>query len=1123
MDCTKNYGLKKPTINDIVKIEDFNENADTIDEELALRALKSEIPDSLPANGGNAETLQGKSPKDFATAAQGAKADSSIQTTQMGANGGVARQDDFVKFRDRVSSQLADNANEIGVLTEDLNNTKDELLQSQFSPLNTAAEITPLGQNEDGVINIQEIRGRTLVDLNTSPPNTTKEGSYYKAIGSLSDYVDMFTTGNKLKNDTVYTAVCRIIKNTLNKSFYVNSDYSDECSFSEDYIIPMGSTGLFKYVLTSKSNASEKNMVLRTLIDTGATGELVYRICLYEGDYSSVDVDVIEGIQSTRNTEIACVTENLLDESSVVTSEGYGSVIWDGSKISADNSSDTSKRASGTLKFKFKKGSTYICKKFNEEIINGNGFCALRNDDLAYSIYFSNKFVWKYETGEHTFRIYTEYGQLEKTKTNVMLVEGLSVKKYTPYDKSSFLLDSMYPQEFSEEDKELRSMNDVADRMYNKEDGWYLERGIKKVIPDASTSYVFHLNLTGFKRVYLQLKTDGETGYEIAVKYDGMKLMHNGGVNNANESHYYAPSGRFYITISNEDSGWGDSFTPSNEEIKAYFLGWTMGTASKNLYTDGNTKYWYKLYCGEGTSETIPSGAIIVNGSGTTTLPTTLASNYTPYQLYYQLTEPQVYHLDKIPVLSSYKNGTMYMNNVGIDKTKITISKDWNVENDNTNTIEFVKMLSDIGINDIKLPKDGLDKVAKSLIINNLIFKPIDNINDIPSADYECFTINSIGQLRIRTNKSRLNSVDSMGFEDFLKNGAELRYKPKENHPFPQIIGQVPMNVSAERESMRESIEKHEEEIDNVHDILLLHNMELDRHSWQLADIANPNLLINGGFEVWQRGESFNPSSGYNYTCDRWLLSQGELNGAKVEKTTNGLKLSALKNGYAKLEQRGEKNNYLRKYFDSNSEVALSAKINGNIYSKTFNTSDTNTKTIFNPAKVIEINNFYLGLATKSESNYDYSVILNVSNLSSIEVEWVKLEISDHATLFVPHSYGAELALCQRYYEKSYNMNLPPASVSTLGFSNDMAIGAKSFAKKGNIVFKVNKRIPPTMKYHSPDTGKIGKAYDEHSGVDVDIARTNVGESQTNTFSNTGELTVNHTYRWHWTADSEIY
>lgn len=77
MDLTKNYKLKKPSADDFADIGDLNENADAIDAQLkrnadglasansAITSLqtgkadRSELPTMLPANGGNADTVNG--------------------------------------------------------------------------------------------------------------------------------------------------------------------------------------------------------------------------------------------------------------------------------------------------------------------------------------------------------------------------------------------------------------------------------------------------------------------------------------------------------------------------------------------------------------------------------------------------------------------------------------------------------------------------------------------------------------------------------------------------------------------------------------------------------------------------------------------------------------------------------------------------------------------------------------------------------------------------------------------------------------------------------------------------------------------------------------------------------
>lgn len=65
---TSNYNLKKPDENDFYSVHDSNDNMDLIDAALEQKANKADIPTSLPADGGDADTVGGKEASDFAPA-----------------------------------------------------------------------------------------------------------------------------------------------------------------------------------------------------------------------------------------------------------------------------------------------------------------------------------------------------------------------------------------------------------------------------------------------------------------------------------------------------------------------------------------------------------------------------------------------------------------------------------------------------------------------------------------------------------------------------------------------------------------------------------------------------------------------------------------------------------------------------------------------------------------------------------------------------------------------------------------------------------------------------------------------------------------------------------------------
>ncbi|WP_440118489.1 hypothetical protein [Paenibacillus sp. QZ-Y1] len=137
----------------------------------------------------------------------------------------------------------------------------------------------------------------------------------------------------------------------------------------------------------------------------------------------------------------------------------------------------------------------------------------------------------------------------------------------------------------------------------------------------------------GLKQVKASgLAPNAVAGSGIVTKFDG-KLLPQGSTGNTPDTNAVTAAGDVYMSIPSADSGWGDSYTPTADEIKAYFMGWRMydGEASGAPYNGSGTKYWHKLSDGTSTP-----------GAGTTSLPTTPAPNWTPYQLLYQLVTPTV-------------------------------------------------------------------------------------------------------------------------------------------------------------------------------------------------------------------------------------------------------------------------------------------------------------------------------------------------------------------------------------------------------------------------------------------------------------------------------------------------
>lgn len=157
---------------------------------------------------------------------------------------------------------------------------------------------------------------------------------------------------------------------------------------------------------------------------------------------------------------------------------------------------------------------------------------------------------------------------------------------------------------------------------------------------------------------------------------------------------------------------------------------------------------------------------------------------------------------------------------------------------------------------------------------------------------------------------------------------------------------------------------------------------------------SNPNLLINGGFTVWQRGESFTVGTSRMYTADRWYCVKlaGGAESATVSRTEDGMLVSGATVSIA--------------YMLESQDVALlqGKQLTLSIGVKN---SDGSMKYITRPAEVtgamVSLGGFTAGQT----------------------VCWAKLEIGEEATPFVPRSYGEELLACMRYYQKTGTVFCP--------------------------------------------------------------------------------------------------
>jgi microcystin-dependent protein len=279
------------------------------------------------------------------------------------------------------------------------------------------------------------------------------------------------------------------------------------------------------------------------------------------------------------------------------------------------------------------------------------------------------------------------------------------------------------------------------------------------------------------------------------------------------------------------------------------------------------------------------------------------------------------------------------------------------------------------------------------------------------------------------------------------------------------------------------------------------------------------NAIINGAFDIWQRGTSFTNVSNLVHTADRWnnalITSASSLNITKVTGPTGDLPNAircvqttsqASVTNYAS-RQTIERSNVeplagkpvvLSFWYRSNKVGVHGARLIGSINT----TGGTDLDLPFTVATANTWQRYSLvfssfsGVTAFTTAENTLAGIVDIGFRTSTqgfttlaandyyELTGVQLEAGAVATPFKRNapSIQGELAACQRYYEKSYNPEVAPGTNTNngslyQGVSSDM-YGSATYT----INFQVTKRVTPSLAVWS-NPGVAGVWTYHRSGV----------------------------------------
>jgi len=278
--------------------------------------------------------------------------------------------------------------------------------------------------------------------------------------------------------------------------------------------------------------------------------------------------------------------------------------------------------------------------------------------------------------------------------------------------------------------------------------------------------------------------------------------------------------------------------------------------------------------------------------------------------------------------------------------------------------------------------------------------------------------------------------------------------------------------------------------------------------------VGRKNLIINGGFDVWQRGTTGSAVSNFMMvSADRWDAVRTSLD-QEIDSYGNSYAHCVCGN-FADTNYLSYNVEHPRKLLGKVLTVSFKIKSddglgsNAKVWARYYNSSNTYTVPLdtaftYSSSWTTVAATFTMPTTPVKSDNYGLQIFIAANNAStndntkSFDVKEVQLELGSVATDFEHRSYGEELALCQRYYETAGSSHW-----ATLDGSANVQY---SFNPIYN--FAVTKRVAPTLSL----TVTAGVTY-QRIGLSVN------GFDLRNTSTNQSGYADKYLS---WTADSEL-
>jgi hypothetical protein len=316
------------------------------------------------------------------------------------------------------------------------------------------------------------------------------------------------------------------------------------------------------------------------------------------------------------------------------------------------------------------------------------------------------------------------------------------------------------------------------------------------------------------------------------------------------------------------------------------------------------------------------------------------------------------------------------------------------------------------------------------------------------------------------------------------------------------------------------------------------------------AYLANRNRIINGNFDIWQRGTSFASQTAEAYFADRWKVKPATGCTMTVSRQaftvgqtdvpyepTYFLRADITTAGSANAEIM-QKIEDVRTFAGQTIAVSFWAKSTAGTQTLTCRTiqefgsggsanvvsSGTTAvltsswqKVTFSVA-IASISGKTIGSGSAFSFNFYWP---NSSTSNDVDLAQVQVEAGSTYTPFEYKSFGQELAACERYYSKSYNTDVAPATSGAVGACSSLAIYSSGSQSLGARWVTSMRKVPTVVIY---PTGSTNTGYVTQTSNNAEVAATagDIGMGGFQYLSGSLPTSNANGVRFHWSADAEL-